>query len=137
MSDMVKDYLRWILGVEGAQEVELSQIGLQTSIDAGVSAFSLALEKIYSSDPSPEQVRELVARIRQRWIKPERLNPVLAEHVILNLYGDDEYVNDVPLAEVARVENLITYGIVHEAGLDRDAIEIFLDEVVDLMSETD
>ncbi|GAA3621900.1 hypothetical protein GCM10022223_43550 [Kineosporia mesophila] len=135
MSDAVKQYLRWVLGVEGAPEVALADIGLKTSMQAGVAAFSIALDRVFPDEPSPTQAADLIARIRNEWVKPEGLNPVLAERVILNAYGEEDLVNDVPPAEISRVETVITYGIRRELGIDGAAFESFLDEVVEFMNE--
>ncbi|MCE0534113.1 hypothetical protein LWF15_01165 [Kineosporia rhizophila] len=137
MSDKIKDLLRWNLGAEGASKVSFSEVGLEASRAAGFAAFALALERRFGEDPTTETIQQFVARTRTSWVKPDALNPVLAEQVILAAYTDDDDLLDgVPAAELARVQLLLTYGVVRDMNITGDAFEAFLDEIVQLMNES-
>ncbi len=134
-NDAVKQYLRLALGTDGAPGAVPRDISVDDSVDATLAALSVALDKIFLEDPEPVEISALVGRIREVWVKPETLDPVLAERIILAIYGEDELMDDVGSADLVVTENLITYGILHESGISEEAFEYFLDEVVDLMNE--
>lgn len=137
MSSTVKDFLRWVFGGEGARAVDLAEVGFERSQDATISAFAIALERQFGEDVNEEAARNLIARIGQRWIKPEELKPVLAERIILSTYGEDGLIDDVPKVEVQRIQNLVSYGILRELNLRDQDLEDFFDEVVSIMDTTD
>lgn len=134
-NDAVKQYLRQALGTEGAPSAKSYDVGAVDSVDATLAAFSVALDKVFFKTPEPAEVSALVARIREVWVEPETLEPVLAENIILAIYGKGTLIDDIVTASLTTTENLITYGILHESGVSGDAFEYFLDEVVDLMNE--
>lgn len=135
MSDAAKDYLRWILRVEGAPHVQVSEIGLKTVINAGLASFTLAMEKRFEDDATEEEIRQFVARVRGTWIQPEALNPVLAERILLDGLGEEDLVDDVPLAEVSRAQNLLSYAMVNDLGITGDALEQFVEEAVKMLTD--
>jgi len=137
MSEPVKNYLRWALGVEGAPEFNPEDFDHpKTLMAAGISLFTIALERYFPEEPTPAQAADLVTTIRQMMAQPEELNPVLAERVILNGYGDEDLVSDVPPTDVARAEHIISYGIRRALNInDGPALEEFLDEVIAFMNE--
>ncbi|GAB3255021.1 hypothetical protein [Kineosporia babensis] len=135
MSDSVKKFLRWTLGVEGAPKFEPTAEDVKTLMAAGISLFAVTLDKYFDDDPTPAQAAELATKVRQTWVQPEGLNPVLAERVILNAYGDEDLVDDVPRTEVARIEHILSYGIRRELKIeDGPALEALLDEVIAVMN---
>ncbi|GLY32530.1 hypothetical protein [Kineosporia sp. NBRC 101731] len=133
--DVIKKYLRLVLGVDGAPTVGPSDLDVKTSILASLAALSVALEKVLPDDAQREQISSLVAQIRETWVKSDALNPVLAERIILTLQGQDGLIDDVPAAELATAENLITYGILHETGTTGDSFEAFLDDVIQFLND--
>ncbi len=56
MSDSVKKYLRWVLGVEGAPEFDPSDYDdVKTLMAAGISLFSVALDRYFPQNPPPSR----------------------------------------------------------------------------------
>ena len=136
MSDAVKGYLRWVLGIEGAPKFDPAGSDAKMVLTAGLSSFTVALDRYFPEEPSVAEVAGLVTKIRQMSAQPELLNPVLAEQVILNIYDDEDLVGDVTLGEVARVQNIISYGILRLLNIEKGPeLERFLDEVVELIDE--
>ncbi|GAB3255150.1 hypothetical protein [Kineosporia babensis] len=137
MSEHVKSYLRWLLGAEGAPKYNAEEYDLKTLTAAGISLFTAALDRYFPEEvPTPAEAAALVTKVRSMSAQPETLNPVLAEQVILNAYADDDLMADVPAVEVARVENILAYGIRRELSIkDGPELEAFLDEVIEIMND--
>ncbi|MCE0535861.1 hypothetical protein LWF15_10085 [Kineosporia rhizophila] len=136
MSEPVKKYLRWVLGAEGAPEFDASEYdSVKTLKAAGISLFTISLERYFPQEPTPSEAAALVTKIRQMLVRPEELNPVLAERVVLSGYGHEGLLDDVPETDIARVENMISFGIRRELKIDDGPeLERFLDEIVEFMN---
>lgn len=134
MSDKAQAILGWILGVEGATTDGFTSDDLELSREVGLAAFSLALEKSLGEETSADAVQSFLARARGTWIKPEALNPVLAEQVILAAYQDDHLLEGIPRATLERTQNLLTYAFVRDAGLSDNGFQEFRREVIELMN---
>lgn len=135
MSDQVLGYLRWLLAPNDAPKVDATALGVETVTSAAICAFAVALERMFGEDATPDKIREFVKRVRENWVAPEGLNPILAERIILSAFGEEDLIRDVPTAEVHRVENMIAYGVVREKNIVGDDFEEFIHEVLDLMNE--
>lgn len=136
MSDSTRDYLRWILSVDGARRVEY--VGQEPSFvtNASVAAFSVAMEVMFGENATPEQITDFVTRIRTRWVKPEALNPILAERVIKTMFEDDsDVLDELPLTEIVRINTVLAAAVLRERHIEGDQLEEFLDEVEELMNE--
>lgn len=135
MSDQARDYIRWTLGVPGAPDVPVAEIGLKASVHLSLAAFTLALEKRFDDDATDEEVRTFVARVRGNWIKPEALNPVLAERILLDGLGEEDLVEDVPILELTHAQDLLSYAMVNDLGITGDALEQFVDEAAKMVAD--
>ena len=135
MSDGAKDYLRWILQIEGAPRVQVSEIGVKTVIGAGVAAFTLALEKRFGDDATDDEVRAFVTRALGTWIQEDALNPILAERVLLDGLGEEGLIDDVSLPQTSEAQNLLSYAMVNDLGITGEALEDFVDEAVKILRD--
>jgi len=136
MPTETRGYLRWVLGIEGAPKADLA--GLQPSFiaSAAVAAFSVALEVAFGESLTPDQARDFISRVRGTWVKPEALNPVLAERVLLSGYEDDDMLDDVPVTEIVRLHNVLAAAVLRDRNLHGTDLEGFLDEVEELMNDS-
>jgi len=124
-----------VLGVENAGPVDVSVADADMVANASVCSFATAMEIMFGSDVTTEDVRNFIARIRGPWVKPEALNPVLAERIILSGLGEEGLLDGVPRADIVSSQNLIAGAVLRERGIGGAQLEEFLDEVVELMNE--
>jgi len=124
-----------VLGVDCAPGIETRDSDVPTFTSATVCAFIIAMEKRLGEEPPPQTVRDFVARARGTWIKPEGLNPVLAERVILDVFEDEDLTSDVLRSDILRTQTVLAYAATRELGITGPAFEEFLDEVEELMNE--
>lgn len=134
MSDKIRPVLRWLLGVEGAPEPNLAGEDLAFLNQVSAAAFAVAINIRFDDDVTAPQVQEFVSRIRGTHVNAEKLNPVLAEWVILDAFEKPVPVNDVPLAETITVQNLIAAGVVRDMNIVGDDLNQLMDDVVDVLT---
>ncbi|GAB6903065.1 hypothetical protein [Kineosporia succinea] len=133
MSDDLRAPLRWILGVEGAPEPGPGDREPEALARLSAAAFAVAVELRFGEQVTPEQAREFVAHISEIYLKPGSLDPELAEQIILNVYDEVEALDEVPLEKTVEAQNLIASATVQDMGFTEDALDRFMDDVVDLI----
>ncbi|GLY15788.1 hypothetical protein LWF15_20100 [Kineosporia rhizophila] len=135
MSEDAKNYLRRIVGMDNVPGVRIADLGLQNAVNYSFSAFHLALSKRFEDGATTTELQDFVRRARGAWIKPEALNPVLAEKVLLDAMGNDGLVDDVPIPELTDTQNLLTYALVNDLKITGDALEQFVEDALRQLEE--
>jgi hypothetical protein len=137
VSDRIRSVLRWILGVDETPSVELSGDDLAFLSEVSAAAFAITLDLRFGENATPDQTKEFIARVRGPIVNPEKLNPVLAEWVILTAYGAPGLLDQVSLAETVTAQNLISYAVVRDMQVTGADLEQLMDDVVDLITSPD
>jgi hypothetical protein len=125
----LREYIRLTL-TAGAHvdRSTVEQIGVPASKAAVTGAFLVAVERRFPEDPSRADVAALVSRVRERYVDPERLPPMLGEALVRAAFGEEDLVSGMSDEELTRGQLLLTYGIVHDLGLKSERYEEFLTE---------
>lgn len=125
----LREYIRLIL-TAGAKvdRSTVEHIGVAASKAAVTGAFLVAAERRFPEDPSRPDVAALVSRVREHYVDPDRLPPMLGEALVRAAFGEEALVDGMSDEELTRGQLLLTYGIVHDLGLKGERYEEFLTE---------
>ncbi|MBT0770003.1 hypothetical protein KIH74_13780 [Kineosporia sp. J2-2] len=137
MSNELRAPLRWILGVEGAPEPRPADREPEALAEISAAAFAVAVELRFGEQATAEQAREFVTHLGDIYLKPGALDPRLAEQMILSVYDEVEGLDDVSLEQTVAAQNLITAATVQDMGITEEALERFIDDVVELIVSLD
>jgi hypothetical protein len=136
MTMEIREYIRYFLtpGTEIDSAV-IESVGVRASGVALTGAFAVAVESRFQESPSREEIAALVARIRERYIDPDGLPPMLGEALLRAAFGEEHLVKELSNEEWTRGQLLMTFGIVHDLGLEGEAYEEFLTEATKAAEE--
>ncbi|GAB3267181.1 hypothetical protein [Kineosporia babensis] len=137
LSQQFRDLVRAMVSGQNFEKVRVSEIGSFTFHRLAYCAFLLAVERRFSETASVEEVREFVVRARTRWIRPESLNPVLAEWSLLDAIVENGSVDDLSLDETLRVQIVLTRALISDLDLTGEALDDFVAEVVEQFDQVD
>lgn len=99
-------------------------------------AFLTAVERRFVNEPTRDEIIGFVALVRERYVKPESLPPMLGEALLRAAARDEEsLVEGISDDDMTRGQLLLTYGLIHDLGLSGAAYEDFLTEATTYAQE--
>ena len=132
----LREYIRLLLTPDAQLDKSMvDDIGLLPAQAAVTGAFVAAVERRFPNDPSHADIAALVSRIRESYVEEDRLPPMLGEALVRIALGEDSLAEGMSYEEVARGQQLMTYGMVHDLGLRGASFEEFLTEAVQAAEE--
>jgi hypothetical protein len=132
----LRDYIRLILTAGSTVDHRtVEEIGVMSSRAAVTGAFVTAVERRFEDTPSHADIADVVARIREHHVEREALPPMLGEALVRIAFGEESLVEGISDDELLRGQLLMTYGMVHDLGLDGGSFEGFLTEATERAEE--
>lgn len=126
----LREYIRLVLTPDA--KVDASTVesvgGAMASRAAVAGAFVTAVERRFEETPSHEDIAAVVSRVRERYVDGERLPSMLGVALVRVAFGDESFLAGISDDELTRGQLLMTYGIVHDLGLNGQGYEDFLTE---------
>lgn len=133
----LREHIRQILSPSGEVDRTLAKrMGGETWTRAALAgAFVTAVGRRFPAPPTREEVADLVARIREKYVNADALPPMLGESLVRSGFGEAALLKGMTASELTRGQTLMTYGIVNDLGLHGDALEEFLTEAAETAQE--
>jgi hypothetical protein len=132
----IREYVKHMLTPGAETDAALIEdVGVRASRAAVTGAFIVAVESRFETAPSREEIAALVSRIRDQYIEPDGLPPMLGEALVRAAFGEEHLAKELSSEEWTRGQLLMTFGIVHDLGLEGEAYEEFLTEAAKAAEE--
>lgn len=133
----LREHIRQVVSPSGELDRALVERmgGDQWARAALAGAFVTAVGRRFHSPPTRQEVADLVARIREKYVNADALPPMLGESLVRSGFGETDLLKGMSASELTRGQTLMTYGIVNDLGLHGDGLEDFLTEAAETAEE--
>jgi hypothetical protein len=113
----------------------LDPVAARTGYSALVSAaFSMAVDNRFPEGTTAADVIEFVGNVRSRSERTARVDPRIAERVILAVITDEE-IDDIDARTSFQIQLVLLAALIADARLDDSALDSFMDQARDLANQ--